>query len=158
MDSQIWYELESAAWNELNPNRCPCRGSGWLRSDWDTAHRCRTHGANVPHPDAEDDDDTFDMAAHRLANYRYAFYQFRCIAVAHGFKGKGKDFIKACEVMLGTMDRVPSTWVNAAECVAEEYSYNDEELRARRRGYETVFEMHMADEAVIERAEQEQWY
>lgn len=33
--------------------RCWCRGSGWVVSDWDSAHECPHHYRGQPGPEAE---------------------------------------------------------------------------------------------------------
>lgn len=39
---------------EEDPKRCPCHGSGWMLSDYDTWHRCYVHNnGHIPHPEDE---------------------------------------------------------------------------------------------------------
>ena len=158
--AQDYLELESSAWNELNPGRCPCRGTGWMNSDFDTYHKCHIHGTSqTPHP--EDEESTFDMAAHVLAQYRYAYHSFRRDCVALGFLGTGKDFIAECErhmVETNVLTRRPCDWVNAAEDIAGDFNHVAEASEAMRRGFSCSLEMRWADEAQCERAERERGY
>ena len=59
MSNQYWRQvssdLNSTLWNTLNPSTCPCRGRGWMLSDYDTWHACSTHNRGQPHPEACDD-------------------------------------------------------------------------------------------------------
>ena len=148
---EIYRELESSAWNEINPAKCPCR-NGWLLSDFDTWHQCRTHGKGVPHP--EDDSESaeaFDWEDHRLKIMRTAYATFRHIARRNGFKG---DFELAC---LRTManDRTPLAWVNAAEDLAEDLRYEAEEKAAIASGYSCGLEARLASYAAEERWERD---
>ena len=154
MYEHMMRELNSGAWADVDPARCPCR-NGWLLSDLDTWHRCPVHGQGVPHPEDETDN-KFDMAAHHLANLRNAYTAYRASARRNGFKG---NFKAACVKEAGMVPTNPSDWVTAAERIAEECRYGAEETQARRRGFGSALEMRLADEAVIERLEAEQgWY
>lgn len=148
--SQIYLELQLSRWNTLNPNTCPCRGSGWLLSDYDTWHRCVTHGHNVPHPeDDSESSDAFDFKAHRLNNLRVAYATFRDIARRNGFVG---DFKAACQRALD-LNPTPQAWVDAAEHVAESFRYDAEENAAHAAGYSCGLEARLAGYAAEERWE-----
>jgi hypothetical protein len=147
---EVYRELESSAWNEISPFKCPCR-NGWLLSDFDTWHRCKTHGVGVPHPDPDSEDESFDMGAHHLKICREAFVTFRTIARKAGLKGSFND---ACLKHM-TASRTPKAWLEAAEKVAEYMAYHAEEERAASYGYSCALEMRQHEDAMIERAENE---
>lgn len=148
----IYRELESSAWNDINPFKCPCRG-GWLLSDFDTWHRCKTHGVGVPHPEDESGEHVgFDHGTHGMKVCRTAYATFRDMARRNGFKG---NFKHAClKVMVGD-DRSPKAWVNAADVVANECRYDAEERTAKARGFSCGLEARLADYAAEERWERE---
>jgi hypothetical protein len=133
-------ELNTAVWNELNPRRCPCRGSGWLISDYDTFHRCCTHGAGVPHP--EDEHTDFDGAAHRLKLLRVAYKDFLKMARDAGFTG---DFHAAVEAK--AEGDSPQALVDAAEAIAEDWDREARETSARRDGYCCDLERRLTEDA-----------
>lgn len=44
--------LESGIWAEIDPEQCPCHGSGWCLSDLDVHHKCPIHGfEGLAHPE-----------------------------------------------------------------------------------------------------------
>lgn len=48
------FNMVSANWHNPRPDRCPCRGTGWMISDMDATYRCGIHAyKDQPHP--EDD-------------------------------------------------------------------------------------------------------
>ena len=145
---EVYRELESAAWNEINPSKCPCRShGGWLLSDFDSWHRCKTHGAGVPHPESDED---FDSEAHNLTIHRVAFETFNTIAVRNGFVG---GFNAACAKLMPAGDRSPKAWVDAAEKISETYHHEREEMNAAQRGFSCALEARLDDEAEQERAD-----
>lgn len=133
-------DLDSALWNEQNPRLCPCRGSGWLLSDYDTWHRCCTHGNGVPHP--EDDETEFDFEAHRVKIQREAFVAFRRMAREAGFKG---HFRKAVEGL--AKNDSPEALVDAAEALGRRYAYAAAEVEAHRLGYSCALEQRLDEDA-----------
>jgi hypothetical protein len=38
-----------------DPDKCRCRGGGWILSDWDTWHQCPEHFNGQRHPEDYDD-------------------------------------------------------------------------------------------------------
>lgn len=145
-------QLDTAVWNDIDPAKCPCRGSGWLLSDYDTWHRCRTHGIGVPHP--EDEHTAFDFVAHDLAMHRKAYAHYRDAAKRAGFKG---DFKVACRKEAGGDLTNKADWVKAASLVASEWVHGKEEADAHRNGFSSALEARLHDEAVIERMEAERF-
>lgn len=134
----------SAVWAETNPNTCPCGGSGWLLSDYDTFHRCHIHGG-TPHP--EDERDDFDWKAHRCRLLVKAYETFLAasdLSVA--------EFGEAC---LEVLDGEPtlSNLVDAADTVATRIAYERREEAARAEGYSCGLERDLAWEAEREASE-----
>jgi hypothetical protein len=145
MYENLYRDLESGCWAEVNPFTCECRG-GWLLSDLDTWHRCPIHGVGVPHP--EDEHTKFDREAHRLNLARKAYVTFREVARRNGFRG---SFKAACLAEAGVPRPSVKEWVNAAEAVAERLVYEKAEVAARRAGYSCALEQRWAVEAACER-------
>jgi hypothetical protein len=160
MSSAMEYEyrqMESGAWAEVNPSKCPCRGNGWLLSDLDTWHKCPLHSAGCSHPDAEELDgeapETTSEAAddaRRLTLYRNAYATFQTRFVKLG-AGTAAQFTKA--VKARALAPTPEELTNAAELVAGEYEQDHAEEIARRRGFSCALEMSLAGEAMWERKE-----
>lgn len=146
MNGDIMRDLDSGRWAEINPVRCPCRGSGWLLSDFDTFHACPVHGNGVPHP--EDEDMVFDYEAHMLKVRRAAYATFRNTAMRHNVDRV--QFRKLVEARVAS-ERRPQDWVNAAEEVAEDLSMMAAEEEAHRLGYSCRLEMSWALDAADER-------
>lgn len=46
-------------WRNEDPNKCPCRGGGWVLSEVDTWHQCPSHYSGQRHPE-DDHDDEYD--------------------------------------------------------------------------------------------------
>ena len=147
----IMQHLNSSRWSLTNPSQCPCRGRGWLTSDYDTSHECRYHGG-TPHPEGEDEG--FDWDAHKGRTLLKAFEVFRSDALVDGLKG---SFLKACFDMLHTDTPTPADWVNAAQDVAADCAYEATEAQAKREGYSCGLEMRYAQEAAQEAAQAAQW-
>lgn len=141
MNDQIMQELNSSAWNEINPTRCPCR-HGWLLSDFDTWHRCHEHGQGVPHP--EDDDTGFNVVYHTLAMFRKAYKTYRDIAVHFGFRGNFNEAVRS----IMDANTSPAAWVESAEVIAEQ----------AKAWHERVIENEQKDEDdyLLEQAEYQQ--
>lgn len=150
-------ELQSGRWAEINPSKCPCRGTGWFNSDLDTLHQCPVHGGGVPHPETEEPGDTpFDFDAHRLNGLRNAFRVFRYTARRNGFTGDASMFEEACLAEVGAFgasDMTPQRWVDAAEQFAERVVSDASEARARRHGYSCALEQRWEEAAEMERME-----
>ena len=131
-------------WAVPNPRNCPCGGSGWLLSDYDTWHRCGLHGG-TPHP--EDEEAEFDYEAHRLKCLREAFVTYR---QATGMSGP--------EFKAAVLERVPEgstpqEMVDEAEVMAQDALQDAHEAEARARGYSCGLEMRLTEEAHREAAE-----
>lgn len=157
MNGDVMRELDSSLWNEINPAKCPCRGKGWILSDYDTWHRCRTHGQDVPYPDdGREGWIGFDFDAHKLTLLRTAYATFRRIARNNGFRG---NFKHACmtRIKIHGLVPTPQAWVNAADDLADEFARDEAEHQAQRMGYSCALEMRLHEEAMIERAEWDRW-
>ena len=144
-------ELCTGKWADPNPYRCPCRGTGWLVSDYDTYHRCPLHGGGAPHP--EDDETVFDYNAHRIGMARIYWRLLRHEALTLGFEG---DFTEACVATADKPPITPQAWVAAAERVAAPLAREHAEKDVRRRGYSCALELRLEEEAIRERKEKEQ--
>ena len=129
-----------ALWAHPNPGRCPCRGGGWLVSDYDTVHGCGLHGG-APHPEDEEGHETFDFEAHRLGNLRKAFITFR-----ENTGMEGPAFKAAVLAQVGA-DATPQAFVDAANVLSDDHTYEAQEAEARSRGYSCGLEMRWDDEA-----------
>lgn len=144
MNSDIMRELDGAAWNQVNPDNCPCQGRGWLLSDFDTWHRCQMHGAGVPHPE----DEVGIPEGHLRAMYIEAYRIFRHQAMRAGIR-TAKGFETLCRSLMdaGLYQKSPMrAWVNAAEQVAFNAETTMAERDARRHGFSCALEARWADE------------
>lgn len=130
----------SFLWADPNPRTCPCRGSGWLLSDFDTWHECHFHG-RTPHPEDDEAVEEFDYEAHRLNNLRRAFVAFR-----ESTGMSGPDFKTVVTHRVGAK-ATPQEYVDAAEGLAEEMAREGAEAQARREGFSCALEMRLANEA-----------
>jgi hypothetical protein len=96
-------------WAHPHPDKCPCGGSGWLLSDYDTWHECGLHRHGAPHPE---DEDAEHNPERMLRVYRDAYRTFmRRSGVAP------KDFRRYCVAHLRREPSSPKEWVDAAEAV-----------------------------------------
>lgn len=96
-------------WAHPHPDKCPCGGSGWLLSDYDTWHECGLHSHGAPHPE---DEDAERDPERMLRVYRDAYRTF--------MKRSGvapKDFRRYCVAHLRREPSSPKEWVDAAERV-----------------------------------------
>ena len=167
MYGQTARDLDSGNWANLNPNLCPCKGSGWLHSDLDSFHACPVHKtASQRHPEdqfdgewtaeieAAIDAEFAQIAAERLTLNRNLFERFTEIARKAGFKG---NFKAACEEVLGDYEEGsapgPLAWLDAADKVSEAVAKEARETEARAQGYSCDLEARFADYARIERQE-----
>jgi hypothetical protein len=132
-----------AAWALPNPGTCPCHGSGWLISDFDTFHRCGFHGG-PPHPEDQEGVETFDYEAHRLSNLREAYVTYRAAA------GMDNVLFRACVVRRAGPGATPQQMVDAADEIAEEAVRDREEGEARRQGFSCALEMRWDEDARLE--------
>ena len=142
---------DSACWSEINPNKCPCRGKGWIISDYDTVHKCNQHAKNAPTPhDYEDEyysQRPYDWNSHTEENYKEAYQIFLA-----NTKMKENDFRNACiEKNDGIIPATLSQWVDCAEQVYLEYEYETSEEFAKTRGYSCALEMRLAEEVEEEK-------
>lgn len=167
MVADAMQELDSGAWAEIVPAHCPCRGRGWLVSDYDTAHACPVHGGkHVPHP--EDDRDDFDWSMHSLRIHRAAW---RNLASQVGLNLT--TFYKAVLAFLQSNQAhrptTPQEWVEAAFEVSEDIRRAETEAKAVRKGYscrlEAVWAIDGREEALARRENREpdsnitaEWY
>lgn len=155
MHSSIWDDLESGRWAELNPARCPCRGRGWLSSEFDTLHRCPVHSmSDDRHP--EDDRDDADVGTDadrplRLRRLVYRAFQERSGLDRRSFRRE----VERVMVLPADRDAVVTAqaWVDAAEQVAEQRAAERAEAAARRAGYSCALEHGWALEAEREQRE-----
>lgn len=137
-------ELDSGVWAELNLQACPCRGRGWLHSDFDTYHRCPVHGAGVPHP--EDEEAEFDWAAHYLRMQRASW------RAAQRRSGLDRGaFRSRVEAAVAGPNPTPTDWVETAWIIAEDLWREQADRDARRLGYSCRLEAAWASEADVER-------
>lgn len=123
MLQDMYDDLRTGFWANRNPNRCPCRGSGWYLSDLDIPFRCRLHGRGVPEPtDDGENSDGFDYQGHWLAVFRAAFADFREEAKRAGVRSN-KGFLTLTKRKLRVLpeEATPQEWVDAAEEVAREW-------------------------------------
>lgn len=127
-------EMRAAALE--NPSHCPCRGRGWMLSDFDTWHRCPIH-EGLPNPDpeyldeAETEAQAVAEAAMRLRNYRkaYAWFRGQTLGLTR------EQFHQAVVAVLGDRAKSPATWTDAAEEVYEASRSESLDARARALGY-----------------------
>ena len=132
-------------WAQVNPAKCPCRGSGWLLSDYDTYHRCGLHAEGASHP--EDDGAPYDPGR-KVRLLRKAFSTFRKSS------GLGNlEFHQACLKMVGGHPVTPQEWVDAAELVSDAILNERREAQARAQGYSCDLERQWDEEAVREQLE-----
>lgn len=140
-------------WAHHNPAKCPCKGGGWLASDWDSWHRCGLHGVGVPHPEDESAapntaSNCLARASHKRNYMRAAWRHFCRLSGMHP-----KAFLrKAAKRLAGLANPTMQEWVNAAEEVGEAAARERSEAEARRMGYTCDLERRWADEAAQERA------
>ena len=146
-EQNYFNEMQSGAWAERNPSKCPCKGNGWVLSDLDTWHQCQMHGAGVPCP--ENDDGSFRSGPHKILMLRAAFKGFRLGAVRCGFTG---SFNAACRKLL-VGKPTPAAWVDAAEAVCTDAEAEFAEAQARREGFSCALEARYAGYAEEERRE-----
>jgi len=137
----------SIAWAARNPSRCPCRGWGWLHSDWDTYHKCPVHFRGQPHP--EEEYPGFGTEAAYLDNCREAYASF---GRESGLPPAA--FKVACVALTEASGQAapsgPRTWTDAAEAVAEIIAQERLDAAARRAGYSCRLEAALAAEAAVE--------
>lgn len=154
MHGDMMADLDSPAWNEINPSRCPCRGSGWLLSDFDTWHRCTAHGADVPHPEDDDGRDAFDSHGHSLRLLRAAYRHLQKVS---GLSCEA--FRYAVNVRLtGVENPSPEEWVGAADAISSEAWAVAADARARAEGYSCRLEAAWAAGGRDEAAERSGHY
>lgn len=140
-------QLNNAAlWSNPNPKECPCRGSGWLVSDFDTFHACNEHGG-TPHPEDDQGQEGFDWEAHSLRIRRRAYRIFQEAS------GLDREAFRAEVVRVAGADASPQGFVDAADALAHERLQVAEEKEARRQGYSCAMEMRMAEWAEEEQRE-----
>lgn len=137
-----------ALWAEHNPRKCPCKGAGWLLSDFDTWHHCGLHGVQVPHP--EDDGADRGRIATNVRNLRTLREAWRHFCRLSGMHPKA--FRRRATASLPRGVRItPQHWVDAAEEVAETAAQERREAHARKQGYTCDLELRWAEEAAEER-------
>ena len=146
---EIFRQLESGAWADMDITLCPCRG-GWLLSDFDTFHCCPFHGKGVPHP--EDDETSFDYNAHLLGHLRKAYRVYRSRT---GLSNRAFRLRVCAHMFQGSSDQIARARaaVEAARMISEEICSAREEARAHRRGFTCALEVRLHNEAMWERKE-----
>lgn len=143
-------QLNNAAlWSHPNPSQCPCRGRGWLLSDFDTWHACNEHGG-TPHPESECED--FDYEAHGIRIRRRAYRVFQEAS------GLDRGTFRAEVMRRAGAGATPQAFVDAADGIAHERIQVAEDEEARRQGFSCALEMRMAEWAEEERMERGGWY
>lgn len=110
----IYDNANSGAWETLNPYECGCKGSGWLLSDVDTWHKCRTHNLKASHP--EDEGEYTGNTLKQEARLAYKVYGDLSGMTPNVFNTKvkklmGSKFLKA----------TPENFLWAAEQVLEDH-------------------------------------
>ena len=93
---------------------CPCKGHGWVLSNFDSWHSCHYHGIGVPHP--EDEHTPFDLKEHRLKLLRQDYVHY-----ARSSGVSPKTFREAVELVVD--GNTPEDFVRAAAIVADELKY-----------------------------------
>lgn len=135
-----------SVWAIPNPRSCPCNGSGWLLSDFDTWHACGFHGP-APHPEDEEGHESFDHEAHRLRGLRKAFVAYREMS------GMDSKSFKAAVIRKAGAGATPQQFVDVAQGFGEEGAYDAREAEARSQGFRCGLEMMLEEEAQLERME-----
>lgn len=135
-----------AVWAVPNPRKCPCNGSGWLVSDFDTTHACGLHGG-APHPEDEHGAEHFDYEAHRLTKLREAFVAYR------GMSRMDKAAFKAAVIRKAGANATPQEFVDAAEEIGQAAAREAREADARVNGYFCDLERRWEEEAEREAEE-----
>lgn len=113
MDTSTWRDLESSGWSHPDPRHCPCHGSGWMLSAFDTWHRCAEHGTGVPFPENDLSDHDGKEHFRLMCRKAFAFYRENTGMTKVAFLQKVKDHLHVEEETLS-----PQEWVAAAEEVA----------------------------------------
>jgi hypothetical protein len=146
MDANTMQDLDSGMWAEIVPAHCPCRGFGWLTSDFDTEHRCPVHGQGVPHREDDERSAEFDWDMHSLRIHRAAWR-----ALARRAEMDLKPFYKAVVAFLqkaqAPRPTTPKDWVTVASEVAEGVWRENIETKARSMGYSCRLEASLAEAA-----------
>lgn len=155
MHADVWSELQSGAWAQLNPRYCPCGGRGWFCSDFDTLHQCPVHGG-TPHPDDDDGLAAFDFDQHRLQVLRrvYRTFQRRSGLTQH-------EFLRLCRqsvVSYNGAQPTPQQWIDIAETISDEFSEQQADAAAQRAGFSCALEQRWAQDAEDERRERSGGY
>lgn len=163
MDAETMRELDSGIWATINPFTCPCGGSGWLLSEYDTWHRCSVHGKDAV-PSNEDDprDFTKDHLTKCARNAYMAFYNATKTTGLLPFLTPAK-FEELCSGYIYgarnangqdvTLKASVREWVDAAEMAAAHFTSETCEDEARREGFSCALEMNLANDAAREAAD-----
>lgn len=148
MYHNIAAELDSGAWAEIVPAKCPCRG-GWLLSDYDTWHRCPIHGNGVPHP--EDEGADFDYVGHNIRIHRAAWraLQERSGLDPKAFRSAVEDEI-TIRVRTEPFVASPENFVALAEKVSDELVNEALDRKARAAGYGSRLEAALTESGIAE--------
>jgi len=145
---RTYRDLESGQWAALLPTECPCHGSGWMLSTFDTWHRCPIHGNGVPHP--EDEHVDFDRDAHCLETWRTCWRYLQGWRRSLGFQGPMTAWVVR---LSGKCPATPQEWVEVAYGLVTQGSRVQDEADARAQGYSCNLERALAEEARTERDE-----
>ena len=145
-------DLESGHWAHLLPTECPCHGSGWLLSNFDTFHRCPIHGQGVPHPEMDYDLDpadadptapVFDRDAHELETWRTCWRYCQGWRRSLGFQGPMTAWVVR---RTGKCPASPREWVEAAYGLLSQAAYAHDEAHAKALGFCCGLEKSLAEE------------
>lgn len=130
MYANMMNELDSGAWATLNPSVCPCRGSGWMLSDFDTFHKCPAHNVGQPHPECDIETTTDFRRKVNVEVFRILRGQ-----VAKFLNITNNDANDRIEQGLPANDRSPEAWIDSADQLASLLREERMEERARAAGY-----------------------
>jgi hypothetical protein len=145
MNAETMRQLDGPLWNEINPHDCPCRGTGWMVSDWDTSHRCQTHYLGQAHPE---DERVEDWSAITIANQRTAWRAWQELS------GHPREvFRRLVEDVSPTLPANPRAWLDTARRVSQAAQDAALEAAAASAGYSCRLEALMAAEAAVEAQE-----
>lgn len=129
-------------WSEFNPRKCPCKGTGWRASAFDTWHWCGLHGAWAPHPEEDAAEDPKKRARREMNYMREAWRHFCRLS---GMWPKAFRQVVTASLPRGVRI-TPQHWVDVAEEVAETAAQERREARARKLGFSCDLERRWVEE------------
>lgn len=139
-------DADTRASAEINPYRCPCRGSGWIGSDYDTWHVCPYHFGG-PHPESEEVESAqaWDNRTRDNARRAYAWFQDSALGTGMTYRAFRDAVFTAVPVNPTIRD-----YINAAESISDDARREASEARAHADGYSCALEARWAYEAARE--------